>query len=157
MAPSCLDRLADGVIRGTLVGLAWGAVFKSTPGEALALTVEAEVVTAESGVAAKTSVRRAAESLSLRESSGALARTMCRSSLVFASFLGVFSCTSCVMENIRGRRHWSNVFVGGTVAGLLLGARSGSPHLTGTTALFTGLLTAGVFAFDDNGDGGHFG
>lgn len=131
--PPCSARTADGVIRGGLVGMAWGFVFGfyEMPG---ALAAEAK---------AKGSV------MTLNNKMGRGVAYMGSSLMVnglgFAAFLGAFSGVACYCEQLRGVKDWKNSTAGGLVAGALAGMRTGNPQQTAIISVGTGLLTTGIF------------
>ena len=67
---------------------------------------------------------------------------MGQASLMFGAFLGVFGGATCVAEEVSGSKGAVNVFAGGTAAGAVLAARTGSPRAMLLTAVATGSLTA---------------
>ena len=131
--PPCSSRTADGVIRGGLVGFAWGAVFGFYEMPA-ALAAEAK---AKGGVL----------TLAARATRGAsyVGSSVLVNGLGFAAFLGAFSGVACSCEQARNVKDWKNSTVGGLVAGALAGLRTGCPQQTAMISVGIGLLTTAVF------------
>ena len=77
----CASRCVDGMVRGGIVGVAWGAVVGGYDGYA------------SSGRLGVSTARVAG-------------RAVLTSSVSFASFLGCYSGTSCLAERLRGRDDW---------------------------------------------------
>jgi hypothetical protein len=128
--PPCSSRMADGVVRGGLVGIAWGLVFGLH---------DLPPIVPKSGEPATSIATRVGRNVFSLGSSVAV------NGFGFAVFLGTFSGVSCLSERTRGAKDWINSAVGGVAAGALVGARSGNPVQTATIAAGTGALTTAIF------------
>ena len=71
-------------------------------------------------------------------------RSMARSAVGFAAFLGVYNGVSCSLEKWRGRKDFGNSVAGGLCAGVLAGLPSRSARGVLYSAAITGVITGGV-------------
>lgn len=113
-SPPCSSRIADGVIKGVFVGIAW--------------TVAVDVPSSLSN----TSERKRLH----------LTKCALRNSGSFSLFLAIYSGMQCCSETLRDKKDWKNHFVGGFSAGLCSGLQVRSlPHVLGT-ALAVGCIAS---------------
>ncbi|KAJ1448483.1 hypothetical protein M885DRAFT_574256 [Pelagophyceae sp. CCMP2097] len=145
-SPPCSSRLADGVVRGAIIGVAWSAAFRDESG----------LLPKSAAAPAATLQAAAAESLALRARAAAF--LVARNAIGFAGFLGTFNAVSCSLEyadaaKARGRRDLWNQMCGGVAAGLFVSVGQGSPRQVATSALTTGLITGAIYHFCAGGTG----
>ena len=121
MKPACGSKAADGAARGAIIGLAWGLVFDSftTPLH-----------------------RNGARFRAIGAVATSFGASVCRSSIGFSVFLGIYNGVNCAAENLRRKRDFLNPMVGGFAAGSCAGASSGSRRIMIASALGTGLITS---------------
>ncbi|EWM27108.1 Mitochondrial inner membrane translocase subunit Tim17/Tim22/Tim23/peroxisomal protein PMP24 [Nannochloropsis gaditana] len=124
-SPSCDARLAEGCIRGLYVGALWGAFFHRYD------TVPLPTKASRGQIMLRIFRTRAV---------GA-----CKHSFLLATFLGLYSGSSCVAEKTMGRRNWATSFVGGLSAGAFAGLTTGHPHHAMTWGVGTGLASMIVY------------
>jgi len=130
--PSCVSRTVDGLMRGGLVGLAWGFFFHPVHD----LTINGWYNGDPWRFTSVDMVPRM--------------KSMGKSSIMFGSFLAVFSGASCAAESLTQKRNWVNVFVGGSAAGVMLSMKTRDPRTIAISAVSTGLLTSVIFSLTQN-------
>ncbi len=75
----------------------------------------------------------------------------CKHSFLLATFLGLYSGSSCAAEKTIGRRNWATSFVGGFSAGTFAGLTTGHPHQAMTWGVGTGIASMIVYALQGGG------
>ena len=75
----------------------------------------------------------------------------CKHSFLLATFLGLYSGTSCAAEKTIGRRNWATSFVGGFSAGTFAGLTTGHPHHAIKWGMGTGVASMIVYALQGGG------
>ena len=140
-----MSAAVDGAARGVLLGVAWGAVFDVAPlgfGTNPASQLDASLPdTAKPSSCGGGAPRPVA----VQRSVFAVAKSMGRSSLGFAGFLGVYNGVTCSFETMRGgQKDMLNSFAGGFAAGACAGLSSRNPRTIMISAMGTGCFTAGV-------------
>mmetsp|Transcript_12940 Transcript_12940/g.15461 ORF Transcript_12940/g.15461 Transcript_12940/m.15461 type:complete len:152 (+) Transcript_12940:75-530(+) len=124
----CSSMAVDGIARGILLGLAWGAVFHSSTDSLMMFD-------------ATTAPPPLPPTKSFSEKIIRVSRSMAYSSGGFALFLGTFSGVSCSCEMLRGKKDSLNAFIGGASAGTVLSLKSKAPQIIIKSAIGTGILT----------------
>jgi len=139
-----MSAAVDGAARGVLLGVAWGAVFDVAPlgfGTNPASQLDASL----SDIGKSSSSGAPRPPVAVQRSAFAVVKSMGRSSLGFAGFLGVYNGVTCSFEAMRGgQKDMINSFAGGFAAGACAGLSSRNSRTIMISAMGTGCITAGV-------------
>ena len=149
-----MSTVVEGAARGVLLGIAWGAVFDVAPlgfGAGAGHVLGAEPAGASPRVASLLDAAKPSAGgaplppAAMRRDAFAVAKSMGRSSLGFAGFIGVYNGVTCGAESLRGgQKDMFNSFAGGLAAGACAGLSSLNPRTILASAIGTGCITAGI-------------